>query len=39
MMVEIIGEIGNRASERVVRAAIEGLMGLLLYHSFMWFVV
>lgn len=34
-----MGETGRSTMDRVVRMAIEGLIGLLTCHCFMWFVV
>lgn len=39
MMVVIMGEIGRSMVDRTIRMAIVVLVGLLMCHRFMWFVV
>lgn len=38
-MVRIIGEAGRSMTDTVVKIAIAVLVGLLVRHCFMWFVV
>ncbi len=39
MIVRIIGEMGRSMMDMVVRMATTMLVGLLVRHCFMWFVV